>query len=80
MPIPVFHDDQHGTAIICLAGFINACIITERKVEDCKVVISGAGAAAIATINLFHTYGVKKENIVMCDSNGVVYKGRRSVN
>lgn len=80
MPIPVFHDDQHGTAIICLAGFINACLITGRKVEDVKVVMSGAGAAAIATINLFHTYGVKKENIIICDSNGVVYKGRKSVN
>ena len=80
MPIPVFHDDQHGTAIICLAGFINACKITGREVSETKVVVSGAGAAAIATINLFHAYGVKKENIVMCDSNGVIYKGRKSVN
>ena len=80
MPIPVFHDDQHGTAIICLAGFINACHLTGRDVTETKVVVNGAGAAAIATINLFHNYGVKKENIVMCDSNGVIYKGRKSIN
>lgn len=80
MPIPVFHDDQHGTAIICLAGFINACLITGRDVATTKVVVNGAGAAAIATINLFHNYGVLKENIVMCDSNGVIYKGRKSMN
>jgi malate dehydrogenase (oxaloacetate-decarboxylating)(NADP+) len=58
MDIPVFHDDQHGTAIICLAGFINACHLTGKKVEDTRIVMSGAGAAAIATINLLHKYGV----------------------
>lgn len=73
MPIPVFHDDQHGTAIICLAGFINACLITGRDISKTKIVVNGAGAAAIATTKLFHAYGVRKENIVMCDSNGVVY-------
>ncbi len=80
MPIPVFHDDQHGTAIICLAGFINACHLTGRDVANTKVVLNGAGAAAIATINLFHKYGVKKENIVMFDTHGVIYKGRKSTN
>ena len=80
MPIPVFHDDQHGTAIICLAGFINACHITGRDISKVKVVVNGAGAAAIATINLLHKYGVLKENIVMCDTHGVIYKGRKSMN
>ncbi len=68
MPIPVFHDDQHGTAIITLAGFINGCHITGRKVAEAKVVLNGAGAAGIACINLLHIYGVKKENIIMCDT------------
>lgn len=76
MDIPVFHDDQHGTAIICLAGLINALEITGRDVATTKIVVSGAGAAAIATINLMHKYGVKKENIIMCDTSGVIYKGR----
>jgi malate dehydrogenase (oxaloacetate-decarboxylating)(NADP+) len=80
MDIPVFHDDQHGTAIICLAGFINACHLTGRKVEDTRIVMSGAGAAAIATINLLHKYGVQKKNIVMCDTHGVIFKGRRWMN
>lgn len=80
MPIPVFHDDQHGTAIICLAGFINACLLTGRKVEEAQVVVNGAGAAAIATAKLFKAYGVKPENLVMCDSQGVIYEGRKSVN
>lgn len=76
MPIPVFHDDQHGTAIICLAGFINALHITGRKVDETKVVVNGAGAASIATTRLLHRYGVPKSNIVMCDTKGVIYKGR----
>ena len=80
MDIPVFHDDQHGTAVICLAGLINACHITGRKIEDTKIVMSGAGAAGLATINLLHKYGIQKKNIVMCDINGVVYKGRRWMN
>jgi len=76
MNIPVFHDDQHGTAIVTLAGFINGCHITGRKVEDCKVVLNGAGAAGIACIKLLHRYGVRKENITICDTKGVVYAGR----
>ncbi len=73
MPIPVFHDDQHGTAIVTLAGFINACFITGKNVAETKVVLNGAGAAGIACIKLLHNYGVLKENIVMCDTQGVIY-------
>jgi malate dehydrogenase (oxaloacetate-decarboxylating)(NADP+) len=73
MPIPVFHDDQHGTAIVTLAGFINSCKITGRDPSTCKVVLNGAGAAGIACINLLHTYGVPKKNIVICDTKGVVF-------
>lgn len=76
MDIPVFHDDQHGTAIIGGAAFINACEITKRDIAKTKVVVSGAGAAAIATALFFIELGVKKENILMCDSKGVIYKGR----
>lgn len=76
MNIPVFHDDQHGTAIISGAALINACMITKRKLENIKLVINGAGAAAIACGKLFISLGVKSENILMCDSQGVIYKGR----
>jgi malate dehydrogenase (oxaloacetate-decarboxylating)(NADP+) len=76
MDIPVFHDDQHGTAIIASAGFINAIEVTKRKIEDCTVVFSGAGAAAMAIAKLFFHLGVKPENLLMCDSKGVIYKGR----
>lgn len=74
--IPVFHDDQHGTAIIGGAAFLNACEITGRDLGKTKVVVSGAGAAAIATALFFLELGVKKENVIMCDSKGVIYKGR----
>jgi malate dehydrogenase (oxaloacetate-decarboxylating)(NADP+) len=74
--IPVFHDDQHGTAIITGAALINACEITERKFEDLQVVIVGAGAAAIATANFYVTFGVPRENIVLSDIHGIVYAGR----
>jgi malate dehydrogenase (oxaloacetate-decarboxylating)(NADP+) len=74
--IPIFHDDQHGTAIIGGAAFINACEITGRDISKTKVVVSGAGAAAIATALFFVELGVKKENVIMCDSKGVIYKGR----
>lgn len=77
MDIPVFHDDQHGTAIIASAGFLNALELTKRKIEDAKVVFSGAGAAAVACARLFIDMGVKRENITMCDSKGVIYKGRK---
>jgi malate dehydrogenase (oxaloacetate-decarboxylating)(NADP+) len=76
MDIPVFHDDQHGTAIITAAGLINAAHITEKKIEDLKVVVNGAGAAGIACIELLKTLGVKHENVILCDTQGVVYRGR----
>ena len=76
LDVPVFHDDQHGTAIIATAGVINACHITGRKLEDLKVAISGAGAAGLSCAGLIRHLGVKPENILMCDSRGVVYEGR----
>jgi malate dehydrogenase (oxaloacetate-decarboxylating)(NADP+) len=76
MKIPVFHDDQHGTAIITAAGLINACLLTNRKFADAKVVVNGAGAAAIACTELVKAMGVKGDNVVMCDRKGVIYKGR----
>jgi len=79
MNIPVFHDDQHGTAIITAAGVINACLLTGRKMEDVKVVVNGAGAAAIACAALVKAMGVKHENLIMCDRKGVIYRGRESV-
>lgn len=76
MDIPIFHDDQHGTAIIGGAAFLNACEITNRDLGKVKVVVSGAGAAAIATANFLLELGVKRENVLMADSKGVIYKGR----
>lgn len=76
MNIPVFHDDQHGTAIICLAGLINACKIYHKKIEDLHVVVNGAGAAGIACLNLMVLHGVDKSKCYMCDTKGVIYKGR----
>ncbi len=76
MDIPVFHDDQHGTAIICAAGLINACDLTGRKFSDVKLVLNGAGAAAISCLELAKALGVRAENVIMCDSKGVVYRGR----
>ena len=76
MKIPVFHDDQHGTAIISAAAFLNALEIAGKKLEDAKVVFAGAGAAANACANLYITYGVKLENILMVDRTGVIWKGR----
>lgn len=75
--IPIFHDDQHGTAIIGGAAFVNACELTNRDIAKAKVVVSGAGAAAIATAKFLLELGVKKENVIMCDSKGVIYKGRK---
>jgi malate dehydrogenase (oxaloacetate-decarboxylating)(NADP+) len=76
MNIPVFHDDQHGTAIICLAGLINSIEMTGKKIEDLKVVVNGAGAAGIACLKLIKVYGAKNENCYMVDTKGVIYKGR----
>ncbi|RYZ70702.1 MAG: NADP-dependent malic enzyme, partial [Proteobacteria bacterium] len=76
MNIPVFHDDQHGTAIISGAALLNACIITNRKMSEVKVVMNGAGAASISCARIFKALGVLPQNLIMCDSKGVVYKGR----
>ena len=77
LDIPVFHDDQHGTAIIATAGLINAAHLTGRKFEDMKVVLSGAGAAGLSVLGLIKSLGVKKENAIVLDSRGVVYEGRQ---
>ncbi|ORE96675.1 NADP-dependent malic enzyme [Acuticoccus yangtzensis] len=76
MDIPVFHDDQHGTAIIAAAGLINAAHLTGRAIEDLKVVCNGAGAAGIACIELLKSMGVKHDNVLLCDTKGVIYAGR----
>jgi malate dehydrogenase (oxaloacetate-decarboxylating)(NADP+) len=76
MNIPVFHDDQHGTAIIAAAGLINACLLTNRTLKDVKVVCNGAGAAAIACTELIKAMGVPHDNVIMCDRSGVIYQGR----
>ena len=76
MNIPVFHDDQHGTAIISGAALINACLVTKRKLSDVTIVFNGAGAAAISCARIFKAIGVNPKNILMCDSHGVIYRGR----
>ena len=77
MDIPVFHDDQHGTAIVAAAGLINACHLTGRELRDTKLVVNGAGSAAIACVELLKAMGMRPEHIVLCDTKGVVYQGRR---
>ena len=72
--IPIFHDDQHGTAIVTMAGLINALKIVDKELTDIKVVLNGAGAAGIAIVKLLHAYGVN--NMIMCDSKGAIYSGR----
>lgn len=76
MKIPVFHDDQHGTAIISGAALLNACELTGKKMDEIKVVFNGAGASGIACATFHISLGVKRENVTMCDSTGVIYKGR----
>src|SRR5665213_2858631 len=76
LDIPVFHDDQHGTAIIATAGLINALHLTDRKIEDTKIVCNGAGAAGIACLELLEAIGFKHENLILCDTKGVIYQGR----
>src|SRR5690606_6068644 len=76
MDIPVFHDDQHGTAIIAMAGLINALDLTGRDMKATKLVCNGAGAAGIACIELAKAMGFAPENIILCDTKGVVYEGR----
>jgi malate dehydrogenase (oxaloacetate-decarboxylating)(NADP+) len=76
MDIPIFHDDQHGTAIVTAAGLINACQITGRSLRETRMVVNGAGAAAIACVELMRAMGMRPENIILCDTKGVVYQGR----
>ncbi len=76
MDIPVFHDDQHGTAVICAAGLINALHLSGKKIEDVKIVLNGAGAAGIACLELLKAMGARHENCIMCDTKGVIYQGR----
>jgi malate dehydrogenase (oxaloacetate-decarboxylating)(NADP+) len=76
MDIPVFHDDQHGTAIIAAAGLINALDLTKRDIKKIRMVMNGAGAAAIACAELFVSMGLPRKNIIMCDTHGVIYQGR----
>ncbi len=76
MDIPVFHDDQHGTAIVAAAGLINACFLTGRELKTVKLVVNGAGAAAIACVELLKAMGAHPQNITLCDTKGVVYQGR----
>lgn len=78
LDIPVFHDDQHGTAIVCLAGLINALKIVKKEKEDIKVIVNGVGAAGVAITNLLLKYGVK--NIIVVDSAGAIHKGRERLN
>ena len=78
MDIPVFHDDQHGTAIVAAAGLINACHLTGRELREVKLVVNGAGAAAIACVELLKAMGAHPQNIILCDTKGVVYQGRTS--
>ena len=77
--IPIFHDDQHGTAVITTAALINALDISKKKINDVKIVVNGAGASAIACVNLFKSIGAKNNNVVMLDRKGVIYKGRDNI-
>jgi len=79
LDIPIFHDDQHGTAIITSAALINALDISKKKIQDVKITVNGAGASALACVNLFKSIGAKNENIIMVDRKGVIYKGRDNV-
>ena len=76
MDIPVFHDDQHGTAIVAAAGLINACHLTGRALADTRLVVNGAGAAAIACVELLKAMGMRPEHVILCDTKGVVHQGR----
>ncbi len=80
LDIPVFHDDQHGTAIVVLGGLINALKVTGKKLGEIKVVVNGVGAAGVAITKLLITYGVKPANFLLCDSRGAIYKGRANLN
>jgi len=76
MDIPVFHDDQHGTAVICAAGLLNALHLSGKKIEDVRIVVNGAGAAGIACIELIKSMGARHDNCILCDTKGAIYQGR----
>src|SRR5262249_51967181 len=76
LDIPVFHDDQHGTAIVAAAGLLNALDVTGRSLKDIQMVVNGAGASSIACIELLKAMGLPHNNVVICDTKGVVYQGR----
>ncbi|WP_373945768.1 NADP-dependent malic enzyme [Paracoccus marcusii] len=76
MDIPVFHDDQHGTAVICAAGLLNALELSGKRIEDVRIVLNGAGAAGIACLELLKSMGARHDNCIMCDTKGVIYQGR----
>ncbi len=76
MDIPVFHDDQHGTAVICAAGLINALELSGKRIEECRIVLNGAGAAGIACLELLKAMGAQHDNCIMCDTKGVIWQGR----
>lgn len=80
LDIPVFHDDQHGTAIVVLAGLINALKVTQKRLEDVRIVINGVGAAGVAMTKLLIAYGANPSNFFLCDSRGVIYVGRGNLN
>ena len=80
MKIPVFHDDQHGTAIISGAGLLNAAELADKKLEDIKLVVSGAGAGAIACVEFFCSLGLRRDNVTLCDSKGVIHRDRKDLN
>src|SRR3546814_7663196 len=77
LDIPVFHDDQHGTAIIATPGLINALHLTGRDIKDVRMVVNGAGAASLACVALIKSMGVPHDSAVLCDSKGVIYQGRQ---
>ncbi|SHJ03696.1 NADP-dependent malic enzyme [Wenxinia saemankumensis] len=76
LDIPVFHDDQHGTAVICAAGLINALHLSNKRIEDVRIVLNGAGAAGIACLELLKSMGARHDNCIMCDTKGVIWQGR----
>ncbi len=78
LDIPVFHDDQHGTAIIAAAGLINALHLTGREFSDARVVVNGAGSAGIACVELIKSMGAQSDNVILCDTKGVIYQGREA--
>ena len=75
--LAIFHDDQHGTAIVILAGLFNALKLTEQELAECKIVVNGAGASATATVKLLRQAGVKSQNLIVCDSSGIIHTGRK---